>query len=408
MRIVHVSCWDTRGGAAIATSRLHLGLLEKGVDSHLLCARRQSSLPNTHLISEGLTFQKDRCFQALTQRMCSRQKDPTSFGCSANYFGNALVQRLHDLQPDIVHLHWVGASTAATCALKHITYPIVWTLHDMWPFCGAEHYDVTDERRYIHGYTPENRPEGAAGLDINRWVWGRKMHHWQGLCLHFVGVSNWISQCCRESAIYKNLSRESSVTTIHNGLDRTVFRPIPKAEAKANLGLNSASKLIAFGAFNAASAVKGGDLLLRSLEVLNTDEENIEIAIFGASSTTVKSKIPTLALGSIRDPKQMAMVYSAADLILVPSRIESFGQTASEAIACGTPVVCFDTSGLRDIVKDGVNGARVIPYDTDAYALEVKNWLESATTQEEISQGAECFDLNKVVEQHIALYREVI
>lgn len=405
MRIVHVSCWDTRGGAAIAASRLHLGLLKKGVDSHFLCARSQGDLPNTHLISEGLAFQKDRALNALCRMIGDRQNDPTSFGCSTNFFSNALTKRLHQLKPDIVHLHWVGTSVAPLSALKHIPYPIIWNLHDMWPFSGAEHYDVTGERRYATGYTAENRPKDATGPDVNRWVWQRKMHYWKGLTMHFVGVSDWISDCCRASQVFQNLSKESTVHTIHNGLDRTIFYPRSKAAARAELGLRADCKTILFGAFSATSYVKGGNLLMQALKKLDAGDKPIELAVFGNASAEITAPGTIRYLGSIKDPGDMAKVYSAGDLMVVPSRIESFGQTASEALACGTPVACFDTSGLRDIVRNDVCGIRAKAFDLDDLALAIKNLLKRPADPAAVAQQAEIFDLGLIVDQHLSLYR---
>lgn len=405
MRIVHVSCWDTRGGAAIAASRLHLGLLKKGVDSHFVCSRSQGTLPNTHLISRGLSFRKYRALNAVCQKVGNRLKDPSSFGCSINLFGHALIKRLHELKPDIVHLHWVGANTASIAALRRIPFPIIWTLHDMWPFCGAEHYSVSGEKRYAIGYTSNNRPKGSTGPDINRWVWERKMKHWKGLSIHFVGVSRWISECCSESRVFQNLSNDSSVSTIHNGLDEKIFCPDSKESAKVELGLRKGYKAVIFGAYSATSYVKGGDLLTQALAELNAEHDAIELVVFGNASANITASVPIRNLGSIKDPKEMAKVYRAGDLMVVPSRIESFGQTASEALACGTPVACFDTSGLRDIVRNEICGIRARAFDVGDLAAAIKHLIKQPSDSVAVAQQAKMFYLDTIIDQHIKLYK---
>lgn len=404
MRIVHVSCWDTRGGAAIAASRLHLGLLAQGVDSHMLCARVQGDLPNNHLISQGIRFQKDRALNAVTDKIATKQNDPTSFGCSINFFSNALIKRLNELKPDVVHLHWVGASTVSIALLEKIQYPIVWTLHDMWPFCGAEHYDVTGEQRWATGYTAENRPVGATGPDISRKVWEAKMKHWKNLTIHFVGVSSWITECCRESAVFRNLSNASTVRCIHNGLDREIFNPQPKKAARAKLGIRRDAKLLVFGAYSMVSSVKGGDLLVEALKALHQGDMPVELCVFGRGGSEIDVQMPVHDLGSIKDPHDMATVYSAGDVMLVPSRIESFGQTASEALACGTPVVCFDTSGLRDIVRNGVCGRRATTFEPDAFFQAIIEVLNKNSDQADVSEQANVFDLKKISSEYLGLY----
>lgn len=404
MRIVHVNCWDVLGGASIAASRLHLGLLDQGVDSHMLCAKMLGDLPNTHLISEGIRFQKDRFFNAITSRLARIQNDPTSFGCSINFFSNALIRRLHELKPDVVHLHWVGASTVSIHLLRQIPYPIIWTLHDMWPFCGAEHYDVTGVRRWASGYTAENRPKRASGPDINRIVWEAKMKHWQDLTIHFVGVSNWITECCRESAVFQNLSKASTVRCIHNGLDLDIFKPTPKQDARAKLGIPVEPKTLLFGAHNTSSSVKGGDLLIKALNSLHGLKMEIQLCVFGRGGSEIEAPFPVHRLGSIGNPLDLAVVYSAGDIMIVPSRIESFGQTASEALACGTSVVCFDTSGLRDIVRDNICGFRAEPGNSGSLAHSIERMLTVTSYPDEVAERAAIFDLKKIASKYIDLY----
>jgi glycosyltransferase involved in cell wall biosynthesis len=88
--------------------------------------------------------------------------------------------------------------------------------------------------------------------------------------------------------------------------------------------------------------------------------------------------MPIHYTGALRDDYSLALLYSAADVMVVPSRVESLCQTALEAEACGTPVVCFDATGLMDAVDDGKTGLRVAPYSTEKLAEGICRLLLNA------------------------------
>ena len=77
---------------------------------------------------------------------------------------NELLKQIQSINPDLVHLHWINNEMISIEQIGKITKPIVWTLHDMWPYCGAEHY--TNDRRFIDGYNKKNKPGYEKGFDI--------------------------------------------------------------------------------------------------------------------------------------------------------------------------------------------------------------------------------------------------
>src|SRR5205085_3842933 len=100
---------------------------------------------------------------------------------------------------DIVNLHWVGGETMSIGDIGRIRKPIVWTLHDMWAFCGAEHYtDDGPAARWRHGYSAHNRSHHCAGIDIDRHTWNRKLQAWKNP-MHVVAPSRWLADCARKS-----------------------------------------------------------------------------------------------------------------------------------------------------------------------------------------------------------------
>jgi glycosyltransferase involved in cell wall biosynthesis len=115
-------------------------------------------------------------------------------------------------------------------AIGALAGPVVWTLHDMWGFCGTEHYPSTD--RWRDGYRRGTRPTDERGLDVDRWTWRRKRRHWTRP-MHIVAPSRWMADCVRAS----RLMRDWPVTVIPNAIDTGVWRPVDRRVARELLGL---------------------------------------------------------------------------------------------------------------------------------------------------------------------------
>src|SRR5262249_41322804 len=114
---------------------------------------------------------------------------------SIGIFPSHLPQAINRSDADVVHLHWVSAETMSVEDIGRIRKPVVWTAHDMWPFCGAEHYAPDGPNaRWRCGYTAANRPVAQWGIDIDRWTWRRKRRAWRN-AMHIVCPSRWLASC---------------------------------------------------------------------------------------------------------------------------------------------------------------------------------------------------------------------
>jgi len=366
MKVLLVSTYDVSGGAALAAFRLHDALNAAGMECRMRVVHKGSDAPTVEAKRTGRELIASRIFHRfIGQRVKRLQKSSNKNLRSLAMFGSGLVDEINRSDADVVNLHWMLHEMFSIRDLARITKPVVWTLHDMWAFCGAEHVcDDGEDARWRNGYTKANRPSTDSGLDLDRWTWERKRKCWTKP-MQMVVPSSWMADCVQSS----QLMNQWPVEVIPTPLNLKVYRPWAKEVARSLFGLPADAPLILFGAWTGgASGNKGSDLLHQALPSIAAKVPRAHAVVFGGSAfegEKEKSPMPVHFIGALRDEYSLAMLYSAADVMVVPSRVESLCQTALEAQACGTPVVCFDKTGLIDSVDHGKTGLRVTPYSVE-------------------------------------------
>jgi glycosyltransferase involved in cell wall biosynthesis len=295
-------------------------------------------------------------------------------------------QRLKAADTDVVHLHWVQGEMLSVEDIGRIRKPIVWTLHDMWAFCGAEHY--TDDLRWREGYRPGNRPAYESGFDLNRHTWQRKRKHWRWP-MHIVCPSQWLADCVGASA----LMADWPVSVVPNPLDTDHWCPIEQRLARDLLGLPLDAPLLLFGAMGGGrDPRKGFDLLLAALEQLRAEPnlQEMQLVVFGqlAPRESPELGFPIHYTGHLHDGLSLRVLYSAADLLVVPSRKDNLPNTCVEAHACGTPVVAFRTGGLPDIVDHQRTGYLAQPFEPHELAAGIRWVLDDPSRRQALGHTA--------------------
>ena len=406
MKILHLNYSDNTGGAAKAALRIHECLLKEGHESKMWVCKSDLTDPLIYSPQGYLFKLYDKIRSKLSNFICRRKIKKTGIYHSLSIFPSFWPKLINSSDYDIVNLHWVNGEMLSVKDISKIKKPIVWTLHDMWAFSGAEH--LSYKERWIRGYS--NNRNGIFFWDLNRFVWKQKKRHWKK-SMHIVSPSSWMSDCVGKSPLMKNWPRK----IIPNCLDTKFWKAFDKSYARKMLQLPLDKPLLCFGTFNENNAFhKGADLLNAALEKLENKIPELEIVTFGNvnKNDILFEKFPTYNLGFIQDELLMKAVYSASDAIAVPSRNESFGQVASEAMACSRPVVCFDSSGLRDIVDHKVNGYLAKSFDASDFAMGIL-WLMDNEKSKLLSEAARnkvqrLFSENTVAQQYLDFYRDAI
>jgi glycosyltransferase involved in cell wall biosynthesis len=401
MKIIHLSNSDS-GGAGRAAYRIHKSLIEIGLNSEMwvnLSKTNDSTVKSpAGVIKKSLVFVRRNTKRLLTTFF----KTKNSILHSPALFSSSWVNKINNSAADIVHLHWFQHEMLSIKDISRIKKPIVWTLHDMWAFCGAEH--ISWDKRWKNGYYSFNRPSHEKGFDLNKWTWERKKKYWKKT-YQIITPSNWLSKCVKQS----KLMFKWPVTTIGNPIDTHFWKPENKKKCRDFFKFSHKDKILLFGTFGSNLEYhKGFDILKKTLRKINN--KNLKLVIFGENKKIKFSELDTqvIDIGFIKKNEELKYLYSAADATIIPSRIESFGQMASESSACGTPVIAFRTGGLKDIVEHKITGYLAKNFESEDLANGI-NWILSSKNKKKISQNARKriinnFDNYKIAKKYLKVY----
>jgi glycosyltransferase involved in cell wall biosynthesis len=206
------------------------------------------------------------------------------------------------------------------------------------------------------------------------------------------------------------------VTVIPNALPTQIYQPWPRLLARKMFGLPTDIPLVLFGAIKGMhDQNKGWSLLEPALRLLAEEIPGVQAVVFGQSApaSPLQLGLPVNFVGRLYDDQSLAMLYSAADVMVVPSRMENLPQTASEAQSCGIPVVAFSATGLMDVVEHKVTGYLAQPYSSRDLANGIVWTLSDSDRYDLLSSQARQRAVNfwsedVVMKQYLSLYQGVL
>lgn len=410
-----LNTYDNAGGAAMATYRLHRGLRSIGVNSQLMVSHKGTD--DSTVIGRETQSRVQKVISLLYSRRderITRHYHAMGSGIfSPARCPDKLVQGVSGLNPDIVHLFWVNSGFMKIETLRQFKSPIVWTLHDMWPFTGGCHYDDECGRfRQSCGKCPILNSESEH--DLSRHVWERKQKSWRDVPIVIVATSHWLADMARSSSLFKG----QRIEVIPNGIDTGRYKPLDKRAARDAYGLPQDKHLVLFSAFGATTDKrKGSQFLVPALKkmALAGWKERIELVVIGASAP---ENPPDLGMkvhymGNLHDEISQVLLYSAADVTVAPSTQENLSNTVMESLSCGTPVVAFNIGGMPDMIDHQSSGYLARAFDPDDLAAGVMWVLENKARHQMLSQLArktvvERYALKTVAHQYLALYQDIL
>lgn len=363
------------GGAAKACIRLHLALLKAGAQSRILFLQKENDRTpesfdfKSHQTRQERLYFKLKDFIHLIQYRKPIQKRPSG------YEGFHPAASIYDITQhpayqwaDVINLHWVTNFLDFASFFKKNTKPVVWTLHDMWPFTGGYHYEKGFP---IAAY----KTLVKQSLTLKQKALSKKT-------LHIVSPSNWLLQKSQDSPVLGHCKHYN----IPNSLNPCLFQPLAQKTAKEVLQLPTDKKIILFVADVIYNRRKGFELLLQAYKQLS--KNNIALAVIGHYSEEPINAKNIYFLDHIANERLLRVGYSAADVYVIPSVEDNLPNTVIESLFCGRPVVGFQIGGIPEMIERGKNGYISPSIDPEALARTINKALHTSFDSQAIRKDA--------------------
>jgi len=403
MKVLLVNSYATSGGASVAARRLCRTLIQKGEDVRLLVQNREE-LEDPILLTTADRWAHQRpLVDSVPSLFCRKRRSP-HWGNA--WLGNsATLNAIRHMEPDVTHLHWINHGMLSVRDIGKLRGPVVWTLHDSWVFTGGCH-SPQDCMAFQDrcGHCPELGSH--RDQDLSRRNWERKQAAWKNIPFTIVTPSRWLAERAQQSSLLQG----HRIEVIPNAVDTSVFHPMDRAAARRALGLPEGVPLFLFGAHGVLTDWnKGADSWKTALPLVGSKCPQAEAMLVGASNRLEPMPLPVHELGRLI-PERMALALSAADAVVVPSRMENLPNIVMESLACGTPVVAFSVGGIPEMIRNGETGILVTPYDPEELAAGICKLLVQGKGMREACSACalEAYAPETVARRHLELYHSMM
>lgn len=407
MRVLIINTTERQGGPAIAAYRLTEALKNNGIKAKMLVRRKSTEQVTTVVAERNLTNRLstfwERCSVALHTHFRRNRIYAIDFG----YSGTDITELPEFKQADVIHLHWINDGMLSLASVEKIIAsgkPVVWTLHDMWPFTGVCHYahDCDHYTEHCHDCSQLNSRKHR---DMSFHVFERKSQLLQGSRIQFVACSRWLGNMAGNS----RLLGDRKIISIPNAININLFRPRSRGQAREALGLPQDKRLVLFSSHTLADERKGFHYLKEAAKRLAVEhpewKDNLGIVLIGKDMENAMYRdIPfdVYPLNYISDEKRLVDVYNAVDIFAIPSLQDNLPNTVVEAMACGIPCIGFNVGGIPEMI-DHLHNGYVAEYKNVHDFSEGIHWLLTEGDYEILSREASRKAVNTYGENSVAM-----
>ena len=409
MKIVQINTFPYKATGHIMMD-IHKILTEQGYDSYVCWGRgRQANNDHEIVIADDIGVK----FHGIYTRLL----DKTGF--ASRKATKKLLRRLDEIKPDIIHLHNIhGYYLNIELLFNYIRehdINVVWTLHDCWSMtghcawfdmCGCEKWKTGCFNCEQLGTYPASK-----GFDNSKWNWNKKKALFTSLNLTIVTPSQWLRDIVMNSYL-KNYRCE----VINNGIDLNIFKPTENSEIKkVQKKYDLDDRKIVLGVASEWTPRKGLLDFIKLSEMM----QDIQFVVVGLTERQIK-EMPQNIKGIKRTENQRELValYTIADVFFNPTYEDNFPTTNLEALACGTPVITYDTGGspeeIRNIEKNNaVTVGEIIrkkscrETDLNEVANRLTKWMETDSKKLQPDEYSSNLDSKQCFDNYLALYEKI-
>ena len=328
-------------------------------------------------------------------------------GCFSTISTYRFIKKIGLINPDCIHLHnihgWFINIPMLFKYIKKNDIPVVWTLHDSWAYTGqCPYFTMVECDKWKYGCydcIQYNKCYPKAIVDVSKYMW-RKKKEWFSRVNNLIIVtpSIWLSTMVKESFL-----KDYSSIVINNGIDLTKFKPT-RSLIREQIGVKITQKMI-LGVSLDWTVYKGLDVFEKLSNELN--EEEYKIVLVGCSDEVKKNLSSNIhVIKRTQNQEELAALYTAADVFVNPTREEVLGMTNIEALACGTPVVSFNTGGCSETYDDET-GIAVERDNIDKLINAIKMTCKVNDIEEKCVERASYFNEDDKYQEYVKLYKSI-
>lgn len=350
-KIMLVNCVYGTGSTGKILRDLNLGVKKRGLETIMLYAR--GTAPNEQNVIKLLPewiFKLQSFLSKLTG---------FEYGCSP-FSTKKLIQQIKRHNPDIVNLHCINANTVNVVSilefLKKSDIPTVITLHAEFLYTGGCAHALECDK-WLSGCVDCNQVDFSSRR--LKWLYRKNNTeaYWQGLKMAYSGferlfvtaVSPWLKSRALRSPFFKR----ENIFVIPNGVDTTIFKPVPSDYLRSILSIQPSAKVYLHVTPNFEDPLKGGKYVVEFARRINECDRNARIVIVGYKDESGNLPSNIVTVGRTADSYELAAFYSMADATILASERETFSMVTAESLCCGTPVVGFNAGGPESICTEG-------------------------------------------------------
>lgn len=391
---INMTCQHGSTGRIVA--KIHNYLLEKGFNSFIAYSTFKSNIIGS--------FKIENKFENYLRRVLNKYFGKKYYHSTLGTL--RLIRNIKLLNPDLVHLHNIQQNSVnfpmLLKFLKRYGVPVVYTLHDCWAFTGGCYYFT---ELGCDGYKTgciecklDKKQRDICNKATNTIYEEKKNAFYALKELRIICVSNWLESCTDQSFM-----KELPVQVIFNGIDTSLFKPVIN-EKRAELGISDKEFLI-LGVANYWDDRKGLNTFFRLAELI---DKPYRIVLVGISSKICPPNIT--AIQRTDNIQELVELYSCADVLVNASREETFGLVAAEAMACGTPVIAYNSTACGEVVNSDT-GILLDSFKIEdlLIALEkIRRYGKNQYSEQCINYINKRFSRKEMLKNYLGVYEQMI
>lgn len=337
MKIVQINATCGTGSIGKICLEVSKHLTKKGIENYILYSFGHSDYP----LAINYCNEHIRKLQSLYEKVSGM------YGFGARFTTGRLLKQLEEINPDIVHIHNIHSHDCDVEMLfnylnrHHIR--VYWTFHDCWAFTGyCPYFDMAECNKWKTGCDKcKIFRQFSLIFDRSQILYDKKKKALLNADLTIITPSQWLSKLVKASFL-----KDKDVRVINNGIDLSEFKP---TQSNIRQRLKCKDKFVVLGVANVWETRKGLDVFIK---LANDLGDSYQIILVGTSKEIDKILPQNIvSIHKTENQKQLAELYTASDLFVIPTLEDNFPTVNIEALACGTPVLTYDTGGSAEIIE---------------------------------------------------------